>query len=345
LTEKMIEVSAAPRRPATATPTGSTRPRGPTEEPAVAARDIGNAVILVDRAGRARADESHSEQHSKRRSHERAGRSSGAAGLGVDVQAILAKSLELARVAAGAAGGVGKAGGTAGGVDVQAILAKSFELAGLVTKPREAPSEPTAAGRSQAEGPTIDGEATDAPDTSGARETSEVAEKAREKEVAPRPVAEADVGTLAGSGWEADGWELVADEAAPGPLLFGYASSGIGCDVGNKIRSVWRPMILGRNPKLSYVRKLDLSAAVNILTTASFTVMVDGVPVDEVSAVGMDYAEPDWTERSDIDLAPFAGRTVTLSFEVAANSNVCMEVYAKAWLRGVTVRDAARTEA
>jgi hypothetical protein len=235
------------------------------------------------------------------------------------VPAILAKSFELARVAAGTALESGK-GGAVGGVDVPAILAKSFELAGLVTKSREAPSEPSARGPAQAEGPTIEGEATPARD-------------------AP------EVGALSGSGWEADGWELVADEEARGPSLFGYASSGIGCDVGNKIRSVWRPMTLGRNPKLSYVRKLDLSAAVNILTTASFTVLVDGVPVDEVSAVGMDYAEPEWTERSDIDLAPFAGRTVTLSFEVAANSNVCMEVFAKAWLRGVTVRDTLKTEA
>jgi hypothetical protein len=260
----------------------------------------------------------------------------------VDVQAILAKSLELARIAAGAAGGDGK-GGTVGGVDVPAILAKSFELAGLVTKPREATSEPSATGGpAQAEAPTIDGEATAAPDASAP-------EAAARPDAQPQAAAAdtpADVGSLAGSGWEADGWELVADdEAARGPLLFGYASSGIGCDVGNKVRSVWRRMSLGQNPKLSYVRKLDLNATVNILTTASFTVLVEGVPVDEASAVGMDYAEAEWTERSDIDLAPFAGRTVTLSFELAANSNVCMEVFAKAWLRGVTVRDAVKTEA
>ena len=102
---------------------------------------------------------------------------------------------------------------------------------------------------------------------------------------------------------------------------------------------------MGQHPILSYVRKLDLNATANILTSASFTVLVDGVPVDEVSAVGMDYAEVDWTERGDIDLAPFAGRTVTLGFEVAANSNVCVEVFAKAWLRGVTVRDAVAAQA
>ena len=136
---------------------------------------------------------------------------------------------------------------------------------------------------------------------------------------------------------------MVADNATP--VLFGYASSGAGGDVGNKIRTVWRRMPLGQRPILSYVRKLDLNAAANILTSASFTVLVDGVPVDEVSSVGMDFAEADWTERADIDLAPFAGRTVTLSFEVAANSNVCIEVFAKAWLRGVSVMDAAVAEA
>jgi hypothetical protein len=154
----------------------------------------------------------------------------------------------------------------------------------------------------------------------------------------------ADVGSLAGSGWEADGWDLVTDDASA-PVLFGYASSGLGAHVGNKIRSVWRRMSLGQHPTLSYVRKLDLNAAANILTSASFTVLVDGVPVDEVSAVGMDYAETHWTERSDVDLTPFAGRTVTLSFEVAANSNVCVEVFAKAWLRGVTVSEAVAARA
>ena len=248
------------------------------------------------------------------------------------------------------AGGLGKGG--VGGVDVQAILAKSFELAGLVAKPREAASEPPTAGSpARAEPPTIDGEATAAPDSSEASDAPPAAEPSKPAPSKREPQARAadvsgDAGSLAGSGWEADGWEFVAGHAsAPGPSLFGYASSGVGGDVGNKIRSAWRRMSLGQRPMLSYVRKLELNAAANILTSASFTVLVDGVPVDEVSAIGMDYAEADWTERADIDLAPFAGRTVTLSFEVAANSNVCIEVFAKAWLRGVTVRDAVAAPA
>jgi hypothetical protein len=97
---------------------------------------------------------------------------------------------------------------------------------------------------------------------------------------------------------------------------------------------------LGQSPKLSYVRRLNLSAAVNILTTSHFRVLVEGIPVDEVSAVGMDYEEASWTEHMDIDLTQFAGRTVTLTFEVAANSNVFIEVFAKAWVGGITVQDA-----
>ena len=45
-------------------------------------------------------------------------------------------------------------------------------------------------------------------------------------------------------------------------------------------------------------------------------------------------------QRSGIDLTPFADRTVTLTFEVAAHSNVCNEVSAKAWVDRISVRDA-----
>ena len=338
LTERRVAVSAAPRRP----PAAAAQPGcAPVDEPAVA-RDVGNAVILVDGAGRARAEESRSEQSSKqrRRSYERANRAETDLASGVDVQAILAKSFELAGIAAGTAGGLGKGG--VGGVDVPSILVKSFELAGLAARPRQTGSEPPARpSPAQAESPTIDGEATAAPDVSATAEPPSSATQPPATEVS------APFGGLAGSGWEADGWELVADDnaVARGTVLFGYASSGIGCDVGDKIRWVRRRMALGQTPKLSYVRKLDLNATANILTSARFTVLVDGVPVDEVSAVGMDYAEAEWTKRTDIDLSPFAGRTVTLSFELAANSNVCIEVFAKAWLRGVTVRDAIETDA
>ena len=90
---------------------------------------------------------------------------------------------------------------------------------------------------------------------------------------------------------------------------------------------------------LRYMRRLDLRAAVNILTAASFTVLVDGIAVDEVSVVGMDYTEADWTVRAGIDLARFAGRTASLTIEVTAKSNVCIEVFGKAWLADIVIED------
>nr|VFK14194.1 MAG: esterase, PHB depolymerase family [Candidatus Kentron sp. LPFa] len=145
------------------------------------------------------------------------------------------------------------------------------------------------------------------------------------------------------SQWRGEGWELIEHTArtdpADEPLLFGYASSGNDCDRGNKIRSISREVPLGPHPTLSYIRRLHLNAAVNDYTKARFSVLVDGLPVDEVSATGMKHTETEWTQRAGIDLAPFADRTVTLTFEVSAHSNVCNEVFAKAWVDRVHVRD------
>ena len=99
-----------------------------------------------------------------------------------------------------------------------------------------------------------------------------------------------------------------------------------------------RKVALGPRPELSYVRRLSLNAAVNDYTSASFSVRVDGEPVDEASAIGMEHVESDWLQRSDIDLARFADQTVTLTFEVAANSNVCSEVSAKAWVDRIRIK-------
>jgi len=143
------------------------------------------------------------------------------------------------------------------------------------------------------------------------------------------------------SSWEGEGWELLANDAAAfrdGPMLFGRVSSGGECDIGKKVRSMSRKVSLGPRPELSYVRRLNLNAAVNDYTSASFSVLVDGVPVDEAAAVGMEHVEAEWLQRSDIDLTQFADRTVTLTFEVAASSNVCSEVSAKAWVDRVKIK-------
>jgi hypothetical protein len=218
-------------------------------------------------------------------------------------------------------------------VDVAGIVAKSLEAAGLALGAgggawgaRPGGGEPLIV-----EVPESAAKSLEAPD---------VSQDARTK-------ADADAGSqrrLAEAGWEGEGWELVRDEPGAlrdGPLLFGYASSGMGCEVGNQVRSVSRRLSLGYQPELRYVRKLNLKAAVNDYTSASFSVLVDGVQVDKVSAVGMDHTEAEWQQRSGIDLTPFANRTVTLTFEVAANSNVCDEVFAKAWVDRITVRHTA----
>ena len=230
---------------------------------------------------------------------------------GVDVPGIISASLGAAGLLKGA-GEAPPGGGVEGimrAIDIPSILARSFEAAGLMKGQRDEPEDAHA--NAPSHGRSRDG---------AARE---------------------------GANWDGEDWQrLVPDDQTPGEgsVLFGYVSSGIGCDVGEKIRVVSRPVTLGAAPKLRYARRLDLRAAVNILTTASFTVLVDGIPVDEVSVVGMDYAEADWTPRTGIDLARFAGRTVTLTMEVTAKSNVCIEVFGKAWLADIVIDDATASQ-
>ncbi len=249
------------------------------------------------RTGRPGASSSESRQSESERP-----RADSASPGGIDLQAILTKSFELAGLAAKlGTSPKGGGGGPAPGVDIQAILAKSFELAGLAKSFGE-----SAAG---------------AMNEASAREDQ-------------------DSKRSADPGWQGEGWQFVAESrpAGNGSVLFGEASSGIGGS-GKKVRAASRRLFLGQRPSLSYRRRLDLRAAANMYTSATFSVLVDGVAVDEVSTVGMDYAETAWTERSGIDLAEFANRPVTVTFQVAANANVCQEVSAKAWIAGIAVED------
>lgn len=261
---------------------------------------------------------------------------------GIDLGAALTQALR----AAGFSGGTGSGRDGAGpkesgpipplGIDIPGILATSFEAAGLL-KGRGTPGA-GATGGGAARGIDIQAILTRSFEAAGLLRGDR----------APSSPPPATQHGASGAGWAGDGWvEEAAAPGAPGsgPTLFGYASSGRGCDVGNKVRTLARTITLGARPKLSYRRKLDLSAAINMLTTARFAVLVDGEVVDEVHAIGMDYAEDAWTLRADIDLARFAGRTVTLACEVAANSNICLEVFAKAWVRDVRVEDGAAAAA
>ncbi len=125
-----------------------------------------------------------------------------------------------------------------------------------------------------------------------------------------------------------------------GSMLYGCVSSGEGGTVGARTQAISRRLTLGERPELSYVRRLDLSAAVNDYTSASFRVLVDGVVVDEVTAIGMLHQETEWLRRPAIDLARFADRTVVLTLEVAACANVYSAVHARAWVDEITIHSA-----
>jgi feruloyl esterase len=218
------------------------------------------------------------------------------------------------------------------GIDVQAIIKDSLAAAGLYKNSPES--------RSKTDAPL----GIDIPGIISAslEAASVLGESARQSKKAQSTKTSTASAQTASSEWQGDGWELLHQEPGAiqgGSILYGQAASGNGCDVGRKSHAISRQVTLGQNPRLSYLRRLDLNAGVNDYTKASFSVLVDGLPVDEVSAVGMDHKESEWMQRSDIDLKPFAERTVTLTLEVAANSNVCNEVTAKAWVDRITLRD------
>lgn len=143
-------------------------------------------------------------------------------------------------------------------------------------------------------------------------------------------------------GWSSGGYSASTDnhtaaQSGTSSSTLGYASSGTSCQTGLRTETLSRTVTLPDNPRLTYWRKLDLQAQVNLSTTAAFTVRVDGTVVDQEAVTYANHVESAWTERADIDLAAFANQTVTLAFEVAANSNVCIEAWAKAWLDDIRI--------
>ena len=263
---------------------------------------------------------------------------------GIDIEAILTKSFEAAGLLKNPRPSPRRsASSRALGVDIPAILARSFEAAGLLKTDQE-DAETTGAETRGAD--TKDAETKDAETKDAETAGSDFGEP-----VAGEEPAEASPAAQSGakSSPVGDGWELLdagerSEDSEARAVLHGHAASGVGRDLGNRARTVSCRLTLGDRPRLSYARRLDLKAAANMVTTAAFTVLVDGVAVDEASAVGMDYAERDWTQRTDIDLTSFAGREVTLTFEVAANANVSVEVFAKAWIRDIVIQDAVATD-
>ncbi len=145
-------------------------------------------------------------------------------------------------------------------------------------------------------------------------------------------------------GWSAGGFDASSDSASPqsgvtAGSAHGLASSGVNCATGPKTKTLSRTVTLGSSPVLSYARKLSLRAAVNTSTTASFRVLVNGTSVDSRSVTYGTYSETAWTARKGIDLKAWAGQSVTLGVEVSANSNVCIEVAAEAWVDDLRIEN------
>lgn len=305
-------------------------------------------IIVVDSRGQAR-DERRSAGERFRRFRERTARPSDgptfgeAAAGGVDVHGIITKSFELAGLLKRKRDGTTETTPTGAplGIDIPGIISTSLAAAGLFGGDRE--GGPSA-------GRTTGGETAGSP---GAVDIPSLLTKSFEaagllktvRDVTPPPPDDGSNDGLAGTGWEGSGWKLLpVDPATDGsPILFGHASSGLDGTTGPVQRTLTCRLSLGSRPRLSYRRRLDLNAALNMATSAAFTLLVDGVAVDEVSSVGMDYHEPEWTDRRAIDLARFANRTVVLTFELTANANVTAEVSAKAWIRDITLHEAVAT--
>ncbi len=215
------------------------------------------------------------------------------------------------------------------GLDVHGIISASLEAAGLL-------KSGTTAGRAGSGAPLgidVPGIISTALEAAGALKS--VSQRAA---AATTPAAR-----LQAAGWEGDGWELLLDDPRAfrgGSTLHGQASSGERGALGPHAHAISRRIELGPRPELSYLRRLDLSAAVNDYTSASFRILIDGIVVDEVTAIGMLHQESEWLRQSGIDLARFANRTVTLTLEVAAYSNTYSTVHASAWVEQVVIEDA-----
>ena len=340
---------AAPARPARPAPVIVLPPPAAEEAGEPGGRTVEPDEIVPPSARR--REEGRSEQ---------SGRTAGGGGeraAGIDVSAIITRSFELAGLIQPAPADAPRKPSTAPlGIDIPNILATSFEAAGLfrrarADRARPAPAAAERAGderprpaegaRAEAPRPAADADIPDRIDLQTILTRSfEAAGLLKTATAEPAADASADASAVDRPTPDDDhGWQLLAGgtEGNERAVLYGYASSGTGGDIGSRAKSVACRLALGDSPRLAYVRRLDLRAALNAFTTASFTVLVDGVPVDEVAANGMDYAEDEWTGRTDIDLGRFAGRTVTLTFTVEANSNMCKEVFAKAWVRDIVV--------
>jgi len=227
-----------------------------------------------------------------------------------------------------AAPGQRAAAGRSFGLDVHGIISASLEAAGLL-KAGTTNRRPDSSAPLGIDVPGI---------ISTALEAAGVLKGIAQRSASAHPEA-----ALKTAGWEGAGWELLLEDPRAfrgGPMLYGHAASGDHGALGARAQSISRRIKLGPQPELSYVRRLDLSAGVNDYTSASFRVLIDGIVVDEVTAIGMVHQETEWLRQAAIDLKQFADRSVTLTLEVAACANIYSTVYAKAWVDQITIHNA-----
>lgn len=102
----------------------------------------------------------------------------------------------------------------------------------------------------------------------------------------------------------------------------------------------WSGLALGAAPRLTYARQLSLANA-NVTARSAVRVIIDdGVEhvVDEVAAVGFQtIRETAWTSRT-VELAPYAGKVVTLRLVVTATDLSSTVTRAEAWFDQLEVR-------
>ena len=150
------------------------------------------------------------------------------------------------------------------------------------------------------------------------------------------------------AGWSLTEWALDASDqtgTTGSKSVLGSATPAF----NTVTRTASVSVVLAANPRLTYWRKLDLSGA-NTSASAAFRVIVnDGVDtvVDSVvkSGVGA-IAEPNWTQRADVNLSAFANKSVIIKFVVTATDTGSNLTRAKAWVDSISVgppSDAADT--
>ncbi len=141
------------------------------------------------------------------------------------------------------------------------------------------------------------------------------------------------------AGWNVTEWALDASDqtgASGSKSLLGSATPSF--NTVTKTASV--QVTLTANPRLTYWRKLDLYGANTLASTAFRVIVNDGTDHIVDSAVKSGFgalAESTWTQRADIDLSPYANRTVTLKFVATATDTGSTASRAKAWVDSITV--------